>query len=432
MGNSRTSWAATLLLTAALVSCGAAPWRYSKLYQPINPTGQFYSALPGLDLLENDEFQALRGLTVAVVTNHTGLNMKARHILDLLTEHPDIIVKVAFGPEHGLAGNVAAGEKVEDSRDNLSGITIYSLYGSSRKPTPDQLAGIDVVLLDMQDVGARYYTFVSTLTLVMDACARDRIPIWVLDRPTPVRGDIIAGPLLDPAYSSFVGMHPVPIRHGMTLGELAVMINEEGWLTGDRHADLTVIPVVNYNRYDWWEDTGLSWIPPSPNIPTPEIALAYLGTCLLEGTNISEGRGTHTPFMLAGAPWIEGASLARQLQQWQLPGVVFHDTTYTPVPIAGMAPTPKFVNEELGGVRLEITDRLKFRPIETAAVMIHVIKEAYPHQFKWSATIDRLWGSDSFRRYIDNGRSLKAHPSTYRKDRDAFFKLRKPYLIYDD
>ena len=209
MGNSRTGWAATLLVTAALVSCGAAPWRYSKLYQPINPTGQFYSALPGLDLLENDEFQALSGLTVAVVTNHTGLNMKARHILDLLTEHPDIIVKVAFGPEHGLAGNVAAGEQVEDSRDNLSGITIYSLYGSSRKPTPDQLAGIDVVLLDMQDVGARYYTFVSTLTLVMDACARDRIPIWVLDRPTPVRGDIIAGPLLDPAYSSFVGMHPV-------------------------------------------------------------------------------------------------------------------------------------------------------------------------------------------------------------------------------
>ncbi|MCH7573498.1 MAG: DUF1343 domain-containing protein [Candidatus Marinimicrobia bacterium] len=432
MGNARTSWAATLLVTAALASCGAAPWRYSRLYQPTNPTSQFYSALPGLDLLENDEFQALQGLTVAVVTNHTGMNMKARHILDLLTEHPDITVKVAFGPEHGLAGNVAAGEKVEDSRDNLSGITVYSLYGSSRKPTPDQLAGIDVVLFDMQDVGARYYTFVSTLTLVMDACARDRVPIWVLDRPTPVRGDIIAGPLLDPAYSSFVGMHPVPIRHGMTLGELAVMINEEGWLTGNRHAELTVIPVVNYNRYDWWEDTGLSWIPPSPNIPTPEIALAYLGTCLLEGTNISEGRGTHTPFVLAGAPWIEGASLARQLRQWQLPGVMFHDTTYTPVPIAGMAPFPKFANEELGGVRLEITDRLKFRPIETAAVMIHVIKETYPHQFKWSASIDRLWGSDSFRRYIDNGRSLKAHPSTYRKDRGAFFKLRKPYLIYDD
>jgi uncharacterized protein YbbC (DUF1343 family) len=224
-------------------------------------------------VLENDDFAPLQGKSVAVVTNHTGLNLKGDYILDLIDREPNVELKVIFGPEHGLSGKASAGEKVGDTKDSRTGVKVYSLYGQTRKPTPDMLADVDIVLFDMQDVGARYYTYPSTMSLVMDACARDGVPIWVLDRPNPVRGDIIGGPILDMEYSSFVGMHPVPIRHGMTLGELAIMINEKGWLSEGRYADLTVVPAHKWTRYMWWDETELSWTLPSPNIPTTETAL---------------------------------------------------------------------------------------------------------------------------------------------------------------
>ncbi len=435
-----------VLLLAA--TAGGTDWRYSRVYQPVNPIRQFFTTITGLDVLENDDFAPLIGKAVAVVTNQTGLSRQGEHILDLLDREEGVTLKVIFGTEHGLYGTAPAGEKVADTEDTRTGIKVYSLYGQTRKPTPDQLAGVDVVIFDMQDVGARYYTYASTMTLVMDACARDGVPFWLLDRPNPVRGDVIDGPILDRDYSSFVGLHPIPIRHGLTLGELAIMINEEGWLsdlsggsgaprggnaqgqTEDRHARLTVVPMLNWSRYMWWDETGLEWIPPSPNIPTPETALAYLGACLLEGTSISEGRGTHEPFLVCGAPWIDGRGLAEMLNRRDLPGVTFEDVVYIPKSIEGMAAHPKFQDQACGGVRLKVTDRETFRPIHTAAVIIHLIRENYPHQFEWSGTIDHLWGSNSFRRYIDHGRSIKAHPSTYAKDRDAFYGRRKEYLIY--
>ncbi|MEE9162895.1 MAG: DUF1343 domain-containing protein [Candidatus Neomarinimicrobiota bacterium] len=415
---------------------GAGPpnggWRNSRVYEPVNPTAQFFTTTPGLDVLENDDFAPLRGKRVAVVTNQTGLNLRGDLILDLLDKEAEVTLGVIFGPEHGLYGRVSDGEKIEDTEDEGTGVKVYSLYGQTRKPTPDQLRGIDAVLFDMQDVGARYYTYASTMTLVMDACARDGVPIWVLERPNPVGGDVIAGPLLDPAYATFVGMHPVPIRHGLTLGELAIMINEEGWLTEGRRAQLTVVPLLNWRRTMLWDETGLEWTSPSPNIPTAETALAYLGTCLLEGTNVSEGRGTHEPFLVSGAPWIDGRGLAEMLNRRNLPGVVFEDVIYTPKSIQGMAENPKYLDEACGGVRLKITDQEAFRPIHTAAVLIHLIRENYPHQFAWrEGTIDRLWGSDKFRKYIDHGRRIEAHPSTYVSDRDAFYASRSEYLIYD-
>ena len=412
------------------VTAGGNDWRYSRVYQPVNPTQQFYTTITGLDVMENDDFAPLKGKAVAVVTNMTAMNRRGEYILDLLANEEGVELKVIFGPEHGLHGEVVAGERVPDVVDTRTGVKVYSLYGTNFKPTPDQLAGVDVVIFDMQDVGARYYTYASTMTLVMDACARDGVAIWVLDRPNPVRGDVIDGPILDMEYSSFVGMHPVPIRHGMTLGELAIMINEEGWLSENRHARLTVVPTLNWSRYMWWDETGLEWVPASPNIPTPETALAYLGACLFEGTNVSEGRGTHEPFLVCGAPWIDGRGLAGMLNRRNLPGVTFEDIVYIPKSIEGMAAHPKFQDQACGGVRLKVTDRETFRPIHTAAVIIHLIRENYPHQFEWSGTIDHLWGSNSFRRYIDHGRSIKAHPSTYAKDRDAFYGRRKEYLIY--
>ncbi len=401
------------------------------MYEPQSATVQFATTITGLDVLENDDFAPLKGKTVAVVTNHTGVNRKGAHILDLLSAADEVTLKAVFGPEHGFTGMAAAGEKVPDAGEEHTGIKIYSLYGQTRKPTPDMLAGIDIVLFDMQDVGARYYTYPSTMTLVMDACARDGIPIWVLDRPNPVRGDVIDGPILDMDYATFVGLHPVPIRHGMTLGELAIMINERNWLTDNRRAQLTVVPMLNWYRTYWWEDTNLEWMSPSPNIPTTGTALAYLGTCLFEGTNISEGRGTHEPFLICGAPWIEGQVLARQLNEWGLPGVSFEAHAFTPVEIKGMANNPKYRDQACGGVRLRITDSETYQPIHTAAVMIHTIRESYPHKFSWRETgIDRLWGSRKFRDYIDTGSNIRAHPSTYSDDRDVFYAQRQPYLIY--
>ena len=427
-----------LLLATAVQG---APWRYSRIYEPVNPTRQFYTTITGLDVLENDDFAPLKGQAVAVVNNMTAMNRQGKYILDLLFQAEGVELKVIFAPEHGIHGQYSAGETVPDMETTRTGVKVYSLYGTSFKPTPDQLAGVDVVIFDMQDVGARYYTYASTMTLVMDACARDGVALWVLDRPNPVRGDVIDGPILDREYSSFVGLHPIPIRHGLTLGELAIMINEEGWLsdlsptkgrgrTEDRHARLTVVPTLNWSRYMWWDETGLEWVPPSPNIPTPETALAYLGTCLLEGTNVSEGRGTHEPFLVCGAPGIDGRSMAEMLNRRNLPGAEFEDIVFTPKSIEGMATHPKFQDQACGGVRLKIIDREAFQPIHTAAVMIHLIRENYPHQFEWSGTIDRLWGSDTFRRYIDHGRNIEAHPSTYTEDRDAFYSRRKGCLIY--
>ncbi|UCH63976.1 MAG: DUF1343 domain-containing protein [Fidelibacterota bacterium] len=431
MQERRAAHTGLMILLLAAVALGSN-WRYSQVYQRVNPTRQFYTTITGLDVLENDDFAPLKGKAVAVVTNQTGLSHEGEHILDLLDREAGVTLKVIFGTEHGLYGTASAGELIADTEDTLTGVKVYSLYGQTRKPTPDQLAGVDLVIYDIQDVGARYYTYASTMTLVMDACARDGVPFWILDRPNPVRGDMIDGPILDRDYSSFVGLHPIPIRHGLTMGELAILINEEGWLSEDRHARLTVVPILNWSRYMWWDETQLPWVPPSPNIPTPETALAYLGACLFEGTIISEGRGTYEPFLVCGAPWIDGRGLAEMLNRRNLPGVEFEDIVFTPKSIEGMETHPKFQDQACGGVRLKITDRETFQSIHTAAVMIHLIRENYPHQFGWSGTIDRLWGSDSFRRYIDHGRSIEAHPSTYAKDRDAFYSQRKGYLIYGE
>ncbi|MFC1481025.1 exo-beta-N-acetylmuramidase NamZ domain-containing protein [Candidatus Neomarinimicrobiota bacterium] len=406
--------------------------RYSRVYKPRNPTVQFYSTLPGLDLLLNDDFGPLRGRKVGIVTNHTGTDLEGRSIVDVFVESEDIELAVIFSPEHGFSGQVDRGVKIEGGED-IGGLKVYSLYGKTVKPTPDQLAGLDAVIFDIQDIGSRYYTYASTMTLVMDACARDRVPIWVLDRPNPIRGDIISGPLMEEEFSSFVGMHPVPIRHGLTMGELAIMINEAGWLPSRKPARLVVVPMINWSRYYWWDETGLAWTPPSPNIPTPETALAYIGTCLLEGTNISEGRGTYEPFLKFGAPWIEGASLAQKLNRLKLASVEFERADYVPKSIKGMSEQPMYLGEQCGGVRLKIIDREIFDPLFTGVSIIYLVATNYPHQFSWNEEhIDKLWGSDNLRKYIAIERSLAGHPATYAEQRDDFYLKRKPFLIYSE
>ncbi len=426
-------WPAVILVGLLFgQASGDKPLRFSKVYKSRNPTTQFYSTLTGLDVLVNDDLGPLRGRKVGIVTNHTGLDRTGRSIVDVFIESTDIEVGAIFSPEHGFSGKVDRGVKIEGG-EKSGELKVYSLYGKTVKPTPDQLAGLDAVIFDIQDIGARYYTYVSTMTLVMDACARDRIPIWVLDRPNPIRGDIISGPLMEAEFSSFIGMHPIPIRHGLTMGELAILINETGLLPSRKPARLVVVPMINWSRYYWWDETELTWTPPSPNIPTPETALAYIGTCLLEGTNISEGRGTHEPFLKFGAPWIEGASLARELNRLGLAGVEFEREDYVPKSIIGMSEQPMYKGEQCGGVRLKIVDREMFEPLITGVSIIYMVATIYPHQFKWNeAHLDNLWGSDDLRTYIAIERSLAGHPATYVEQRDNFYLKRQPYLIYSD
>ncbi|MFC1484203.1 exo-beta-N-acetylmuramidase NamZ domain-containing protein [Candidatus Neomarinimicrobiota bacterium] len=424
-----------ILLLITFNSCNRTSnpdWQYSQVYKPANSIQQFTTTVHGLDVLENDTFAPLQGKSVAILTNQSGVNRNGEHILDIIAQAEGVELKVIFAPEHGLAGKASAGEKVADTEDASSGVKVYSLYGETKKPTPEQLSGVDVVLVYAQHAGARYYTGPNTMTLVMEACAENNIPIWVLDRPSPIRGDIVDGPNLDMAYASFVGMHPVAVRHGLTLGELAIMINEEGWLGDSLYADLTVVPVVNWKRDMWWEETGLEWVKSSPNMPSPETALAYLGTCLFEGTNVSEGRGTYEPFLICGAPWIK-EGLADILNDYHLPGVVFEDIIYTPRSIEG-ATNPKYLDEECKGVRLKTTNRDIFQPIQTGVVMIHTIFNNYAEQFEWKHQrhFDRLWGSDALRLYIDEGSDIHAHASTYAQDREYFEEQRRKYLIYEE
>ena len=282
-------------------------------------------------------------------------------------------LRALFGPQHGYLGqtqdNMVEWKSYEHAR---LGIPVHSLYGEHREPTGSMLENLDVVLIDLQDVGARYYTFIWTMFLCMRACERHDLPVVVLDRPNPINGLTTEGPILGPTYRSFVGLHPLPVRHGRTIGELAQLFRDEAF----PRCRLTVLPMQGWKREMWYHDTGLPWVMPSPNMPTLESATVYPGMCLLEGTNISEGRGTTRPFELFGAPFIDSESFARELNQLQLPGVYFRATWFQPT-------FQKFAGEMCGGTQLHVTDRNRFRPFNTGVEIIRTIRRMFPGSFAW-------------------------------------------------
>lgn len=399
----RFAWPPAVALVAVAVlgggcgSKGPAPARM--------PSTTPAAVVCGLDVLVADGFAPLVGKRVGVVTNHTGRTRDGRHIADVLHAEPSVELVALFGPEHGVRGVAAAGERVASSTDPATGLPVYSLYGKTKKPTDAMLDGIDTLVFDVQDVGARFYTYVYTMAYAMEASAALGKAFVVLDRPNPI-GGAVEGPLLEPAHASFVGLYPLPIRHGLTVGELARLFVREGWIEHGASLDLHVVPVRGWSRRRWYDETGLAWIAPSPNMRTLATATVYPGTCLVEGTNLSEGRGTTRPFEWIGAPWIDGPRLAADLAALGLAGVRFDAIAFTPESMQS-SPRPKHGGARCEGVAITVTDRDAFRPVKCGVALVWTVARNHPEAFRWRRSIERLFGSDRLRRWVDGGVPLE-------------------------
>lgn len=389
------------------------------------------NVLTGADRLLGEEFSLIKYKNVGIVTNHTALLSNGIHLVDTLHNRNDVTVKVLFGPEHGIRGDEPDGMKIKDGIDSKTGVPVYSLYGKIRKPTPEMLKDVDVLIFDIQDIGARFYTFISTMYYTLQAAAENNIPVLVLDRPNPIGGLTVDGPIREEGLKSFVAIAPVTIVHGMTVGELATMFNDENMLEDDAQADLTVIEMKNWKRDMYYDQTGLSWVAPSPNMPDLETALLYPGLCLIEGTNISEGRGTLEPFKQIGAPFIDKDVLSAELNKLEIEGIKISPVEYTPVSIENMSKYPKFQDTRCYGVKLEITDRDKFESLKFGVRLISLIRQLYPDQFEFRKNwLDKLTGVEWIRDDIKNGADAIIIISKWKEEVDAFKNLRESYLRY--
>jgi uncharacterized protein YbbC (DUF1343 family) len=386
----------------------------------------------GAEILIEKHLDLIKGKKIGIVTNHTGILPDGRHIVDVLNEIEGVKIVALFGPEHGIRGEVPDGKSISHGVDAKTGIPVFSLYGEVKKPTEEMLKDIDVLIFDIQDVGARFYTYISTMSYCMEACAEMGKKFIVLDRPNPIRGVYVDGPILEPRFKSFVGLHPIPVAHGMTVGELAKMFNDEGWLENGVKADLTVVKMENYSRKMWFDQTDLPWVKPSPNMMTLKTAIVYTATCFIEGTNVSEGRGTQHPFEWIGAPWIDGEKLAKELNYYKLPGVKFEPISFTPTDIEKVTVDPKYEGEKCGGVYLNVYDREKFEPVKVGVYILYALKKLYPDKFKWrTAGQDRLWGTDKVRLMIDEGKKPDEIIKTWEDDVKKFLSIRQKYLLYN-
>ncbi len=377
---------------------------------------------PGVEAFLADVPQQVRGKRVGLITNHAGIDRAGRSEIDLIAAHKDLKLVALFAAEHGIRGTTAAGERVADDGDAKTGVPIFSLYqAEDRGPTAGMLEGLDALVYDLPEVGGRTWTYVSTMALAMRAAAQRNIPFVVLDRPNPIGGDIVEGALLDPAFTSFVGMYPIPARHGMTVGELATFFNKEFGIG----ANLIVARAANWRRSQWFTDTGLPWRNPSPNLRSPSALNSYPGTVYFEGTNLTEGRGTSRPFEQVGAPWLDAVTIVEAMHQLRLPGIDFEPITMAVEPGAA-----KFPGQTIPAIRFVITDREAYRPVRTSLLVIDAVRRHHPREFAWGKSIDRLTGSDKVRLAIDGG-TLPALLEQWDREADAFRERRKPFLLYD-
>ena len=378
------------------------------------------AVIPGIEVLLNERLDLVRGKRIGLVTNHTGIDRRGRHDIDLLRALQGVKLVALLSPEHGIRGQAQAGETVSNTKDAASGLPIYSLYGQVTRPTAEMLSGVEVLLYDIQDLGVRFYTYISTMRECMEAAASKGIPFIVLDRPDPLGGEIIEGGLLDPQFKSFVGAYEIPIRYGMTPGELARYYCEEN----DLHLHLEVVKMKGWRRGDWYDQTGLPWVAPSPNIPDLESALVYPGTCLVEGTNLSEGRGTAKPFRIVGAPWIDGDWLARSLNERQLPGTKFLAASFIPT-------QSKFTGQTCRGVEIQIMDRTRFRPLPGTIELLKAVRSKYSEHFQWNRDhFDRLAGSSQLRLAIDQGQGTQEIILEWQHRLKDFEQKRQKFLLY--
>jgi len=371
----------------------------------------------------------LRGRRVGLIANPTAVTPDLVHAARALKASSAVRLIALFGPEHGIWADVQDLVEIPDGRDPATGLKAFSLYGRHRSPTPEMLEGIDALIFDVQDVGARYYTFIYTLLHAMEACSKLDREIIVLDRPNPLGGVAVGGNVLKPSFTSFVGMHPLAVRHGMTVGELALMFRAERKLD----VDLRVIQMKGWRREMSFDDTGLPWIMPSPNMPTLETAYVYPGACLLEGTNLSEGRGTTRPFELVGAPWLDPWKLDRDLDHYGLPGVVFRPVFFRPT-------FQKHKGQLCGGVQVHVRNRKLFNPFLTYLTLIQVARKQNPKRFEWrqppyeyereKLPFDILCGTDEIRQMIESGRLIRQLVPIWTAQIGAFKKRRQRFLLY--
>ncbi len=385
----------------------------------------------GADRLVNDSMKLIDGKNVGIVTNNTGLLSNGTHIVDTLHSLQNVKVVALFGPEHGIRGKAPAGAKVESDVDQKTQIPVYSLYGKISKPTKEMLKNIDVLIYDIQDVGARFYTYISTLYYVLQAGAENNIPVIVLDRPNPINGVSVDGPVRADDQKSFVGIAPIPIMYGMTIGELAEFFVGEGYLGGNLKPDLTVVKLKNWNRDKHYDDFSIPWVKPSPNIPDINTAIVYPGTCLIEGVNVSEGRGTYHPFLTIGAPYINSKELINQIEKEGAAGVELSEINFTPVNIPTMAANPKYKGEECNGISIKITDRNKFEPVKFGIELVYALHKLYPEKLKFrDAGFDRLSGDSEVRKDILAGKTPDEIFAKWQPKLNKFLNIREKYLLY--
>jgi uncharacterized protein YbbC (DUF1343 family) len=381
-------------------------------------------------LFSPDYVDFIKGNRVGLITNHTGLLPDGSHLIDLLNDHRDVDLTVLFGPEHGLRGEEDT--HVADGVDKKTGLPIISLYGKVRKPTSEMLEKVDVLVFDIQDIGARYYTYIKTMLNVLEAAAEEGVPYIVLDRPNPITGDYVDGPMgiaLDPG----TGIGNIPITHGMTVGELAKMFNGERGEKGLPVAELKVIPLQNYKRDQWYDHTGLPWIKPSPNMLNLKTAILYPATCLLEGTNYSEARGTKEPFEVLGAPWVDGKKLAEKLNSYNLKGIHFKPKSFVPDSIVDGIKIypPKFLGEKVEGVEIIITDRDSLESAKAGVYILHALLELYPDKFEWrNARMDGLLATTQVREQLQAGIFPEQIIAEWSDAEKKFRTKREKYLLY--
>jgi uncharacterized protein YbbC (DUF1343 family) len=376
---------------------------------------------PGLDVFVADVPEAVRGKRIGLIANHSAIDRAGRQAIDLIAEHRDLTLVALFAPEHGIRGTAAAGAKVEDERDSKTGLPIYSLYKTEdRGPADSMLVNVDALVYDLQEVGGRTWTYVSTMALAMMAAKRKGIPFVVLDRPNPIGGEIVEGAPLDPKFKSFVGMYAIPARHGMTVGELATLFNTRFGIG----ANLIVVRAANWKRSMWFEESGLPWVNPSPNLRSPNALKNYPGTVYFEGTTLTEGRGTERPFEQIGAPWLNAAEVVRVMHAKGLPGIRFEAITMAVEPTAA-----KHKGLTIPGIRFVITDRNSYRPVRTALTLIDEIRRQHTADFKWTGSIDRLAGTDRVKLAIEAG-TLPALLDEWDREAAAFRQGVADLLLY--
>ena len=406
-----------LISCVAALGCTASP-----------ASGPSTQVVPGLEVLLRDSAHLVRGKRVGFLTNQTAVTSSGTSAIDLLHESPLIDLVALYGPEHGLRGGVEGGVKIEGGIDEKTGVRVFSLYGTTQRPTAEMLRGVDVLLFDMQDIGARPYTFVWTMAMAMEAAAAQKIPFVVLDRPNPITGRM-EGPLMDMEMrkvgQAITGYYPVPLRHGMTVGEVARYINEEF----DIGVQLSVVPVAGWERDEWFDETGLPWLNPSPNIRSLEAALSYSGLVLSEATNLTVGRGTDAPFSYLGAPWLDTPRLLQRLSAYEFRGVTLDTVSFVP---QGEGWVP-FRGERVRAVRFNITDRNAYQPVWLTLVLLSEIKKLHPTDFKvTNVGMTQMLGSNWAREAFDRGEDPRVIWSRWQSQLEDWSAVRSKYLLYEE